>query len=56
MANRPANTPKSAKPAGNAAKNAAAASTKGGQKVTRPSTASRGEVRRQNPQQQGHSK
>ena len=53
MANKPANTPKSAKPAGKAVKSAAAASTKGGQKITRPATASRSEVRRQNPQQQG---
>ena len=51
-----ANTPKPAKPAGKAAKKAAAASTKDGQRVTRESTNSRKEVRQQTTHRQGHPK
>jgi len=56
MSKKSANTPKPAKPAGQAQKKAASASTKGGQTVTRKATVSRKEVRQQNPQQQGHPK
>ncbi|MCI0335369.1 MAG: hypothetical protein L0228_19345 [Planctomycetes bacterium] len=51
-----ANTPKPAKPAGKAAKKAAAASTKDGQRVTRDNTNSRKEVRQQTTHRQGHPK
>jgi len=56
MAKKSANTPKASKPAGKAAKGAASASSKDGQKVTRKPTATRTEIRNQNPQRQGHSK
>ena len=57
MANKKAaNTPKAAKPAGKAAKKAAAASTQDGQQITRAATNSRKEIRQQSPQRQGHPK
>ena len=51
-----ANTPKPTKPPSKAAKKAADASTKDGQRVTRESTNSRKEIRQQAPQRQGHPK
>jgi len=51
-----ANTPKPAKPPGKAAKKAADASTKDGQRITRAATNSRKEIRQQTPQRQGHPK
>ena len=55
-AKKSANTPKPAKPAGKATKNAAAKSTKDGQRATRENTNTRKEVRQQSPQRQGHPK
>ena len=48
MAQKPANTPKPSKPASNVEKEAAKASTKGGQKITRETTNTRQEVLEQN--------
>lgn len=51
-----ANTPKPDKPPGKAAKKAADASTKDGQRATRGSTNSRKEVRQQTTHRKGHPK
>ena len=51
-----ANTPKASKPAAQSAKQAAKFSSQSGQKITRSHTASRDEIRKQNPARQGHSK
>jgi hypothetical protein len=47
---------KQSKPAGKAATAAAKKSTKSGQRVTRSTTATRGEVRQQTTHRQGHPK
>lgn len=56
MARKSANTPKPAKPSGNAARKAAVKSTKDGQRITRAATRSRQEVRQVTTHQQGHPK
>ena len=52
MTKKPANTPKPVKPASSVEKEAAKASTKGGQKITRETTNTRQEVRDQTHHQQ----
>jgi hypothetical protein len=56
MGDKSANTPKPAKPAGNAAKKAADASTQDGLQSTRENTKSREEVRQQNVAERGQTK